>query len=331
MNKKCKKFGIENLNIKEHLTSNEINSNKITDNKFNIKENKEEKIKIIFGKELQEIKGVINQDINECNAKQERDIIILIDFNIYNKKEENLSTKKYKIDAFIEETILILNNYLSSTDKLSVFIYYNKYQIICPLMNVDKIDNKSFSKDLNYYKNKIINNHKKIKEFNNLDIKSEENIEFNLDGNILREQSQEESFELNDDEGQNYNKINGLIKTINYINIYSKIKEGIKNEKYFIIFTDMLDMTLIEEEEINNIFENLKGDKYATLLLVGKNKKLKQKESIENDINIMDLILDKFGEKSEIIYFDNMKMIKTILSNNKVIKDQIFYPNEIYK
>ena len=331
MNKKCKKFGIENLNIKEHLTSNEINSNKITDNKFNIKENKEEKIKIIFGKELQEIKGTIKQDINECNAKQERDIIILIDFNIYNKKEENLSTKKYKIDAFIEETILILNNYLSSTDKLSVFIYYNKYQIICPLMNVDKIDNKSFSKDLNYYKNKIINNHKKIKEFNNLDIKSEENIEFNLDGNILREQSQEESFELNDNEEQNYNKINGLIKTINYINIYSKIKEGIKNEKYFIIFTDMLDMTLIEEEEINNIFENLKGNKYATLLLVGKNKKLKQKESIENDINIIDLILDKFGEKSEIIYFENMKMIKTILSNNKVIKDQIFFPNEIYK
>ena len=26
-----------------------------------------------------------------------------------------------------------------------------------------------------------------------------------------------------------------------------------------------------------------------------------------------------------------MKKIKTILSNNKAIKDEIFYPNEIYK
>ena len=30
-------------------------------------------------------------------------------------------------------------------------------------------------------------------------------------------------------------------------------------------------------------------------------------------------------------YFENMKKIKTILSNSKVIKDEIFYPNEIYK
>ena len=47
--------------------------------------------------------------------------------------------------------------------------------------------------------------------------------------------------------------------------------------------------------------------------------------------NIEELILSKFGEKSEIIDFDNMNKIKTILSNNKVIKEEIFYPNEIYK
>ena len=46
---------------------------------------------------------------------------------------------------------------------------------------------------------------------------------------------------------------------------------------------------------------------------------------------IEELILDKFGEKSEIIFYDNMKKIKTILSNNKVIKEEIIYPNEIYK
>ena len=47
--------------------------------------------------------------------------------------------------------------------------------------------------------------------------------------------------------------------------------------------------------------------------------------------NSESLILDKFGEKSEMINFENMKKIKTILCNNKVIKDEIFYPNEIYK
>ena len=43
------------------------------------------------------------------------------------------------------------------------------------------------------------------------------------------------------------------------------------------------------------------------------------------------LFLDKFGENSEVISFENIKKIKTILSNNKVIKDEIIYPNEIYK
>jgi hypothetical protein len=43
------------------------------------------------------------------------------------------------------------------------------------------------------------------------------------------------------------------------------------------------------------------------------------------------MILRKFGEKSEVINFENMKKIKTILSNNKVIKDEIIFPNEIYK
>ena len=43
------------------------------------------------------------------------------------------------------------------------------------------------------------------------------------------------------------------------------------------------------------------------------------------------IIVDKFGDKSEVIVFENMKKIKTILSNNNVIKDEILFPNEIYK
>ena len=87
--------------------------------------------------------------------------------------------------------------------------------------------------------------------------------------------------------------------------------------------------------QIEKIFDNINGDKNCILLLVGKNKRLNKKNEnskFNGHINyIEELILRKFGEKSEIIFFENMKKIKTILSNNKVIKDEIFYPNEIYK
>ena len=84
-----------------------------------------------------------------------------------------------------------------------------------------------------------------------------------------------------------------------------------------------------------DIIENIRNDQNAIFLLVGKNKKnyLKntKKNLFANEQIIEELILNKFGEKSEIIYFENLKKIKTILSNNKVIKDDVFYPNEIYK
>ena len=71
------------------------------------------------------------------------------------------------------------------------------------------------------------------------------------------------------------------------------------------------------------------------MLLVGKNKHLHLKKE-KNHINaneklFEELILNQFGEKSELINFENMKKIKPILSNNNVIKDEIIYPNEIYK
>ena len=114
------------------------------------------------------------------------------------------------------------------------------------------------------------------------------------------------------------------------------MKESIKNEKYIILFTDLLNIKSIEEEKIEKILEGLISDKEAILLLVGKNKEIinikNEKDNfIENEQIIEEIILSKFGEKSEIINFENMKKIKTILSNNKVIKDEIIFPNEIYK
>ncbi len=196
-------------------------------------------------------------------------------------------------------------------------------------MNRNKIDNEIISKDLiyycknNYYKTK--NDYGKDEYDVNLNEFDEKDFEFNMKSNYFNEYSDKDSLEPIENEEKNYEKIKGLVKAINFMNNYSKMKEGVKNEKYFILFTDILNMDLIDDEQILKIFENIKGDKYSIFLLVGKNKQLLKKEIIEY------LILSKFNEKSELILFENMKKIKTILSNTKVIKDEIFYPNEIFK
>ena len=134
---------------------------------------------------------------------------------------------------------------------------------------------------------------------------------------------------------KNLYKLSGLVKAINYLNSYSKIKEIINNEKYFIIFTDIFNSYFDDIEEVEDILRNLNEDKKVIFLLVGANKDTDLNQSLSTDkdkfIILDELILNKFGIKSEIIYFENMKNIKTILSNHNVIKDEILYPNEVYK
>ena len=131
--------------------------------------------------------------------------------------------------------------------------------------------------------------------------------------------------------------ISGLIKSINYIKNYFKLKEKVKNEKYLIVFTDLFNFFRISDEEVEQNFENLSKDREIHFLLVGKNRRRnsqneKENLSDENDeIRIKEILNEKFGVQSELIDFENMKKIKTILSNNNVIKDEIIYPNEIYK
>ena len=344
MEKKYNIFILKNLHVEKELK--EFNKNIIKERNKNIKKRtiykrktsqRSEKTRdinaITFGEEIEMIKSDIIQDINECNAKQEKDIIILIDFNLYNKQgEDNIHANTYKIDVFIEQTIIILNDYLSTYDRLCVLIYSNEYKIICPLMRVNKIDTNNFSKDLNYYKNTFYNGNNETEEYDiNLD-------EFNLGGINISEHSQEESFDMSEKEGKVNDKIIGLVQAINYTINYSKMKEEVKNEKYIIVFTDMLNIKINDEKQIDEIeknLEKLKVDRGSIFLLVGKNKKFKFKKGTnivgEKDIEFEELILSKYHDKSELIYIENMKKIKTILSNNNVIKDEIIYPNEIYK
>ena len=123
------------------------------------------------------------------------DIFLLIDFNLYNNnQEENLYTKTYKIEAFIEQAIIILNNYLSTYDRLCVLNFINEYQIICPLMPVNEIDTNNFSKDLINSKIKAFNENTETDENDILsnDLKIND-FEIDLDEN-LSDNSLEESF-----------------------------------------------------------------------------------------------------------------------------------------
>ena len=347
LKKKYEAFGLIKLPIKEKIdefdkiqkAKKRSGRKKLTNISKNNEENNENKKESFFD-EIQIIKNDLIKDINECNAQQAKDIIILIDFNQYLKTENN-DTNMNKIDAFILQTKTILNDYLSSNDRIAVFIYIKQYHIISPLVCKCKIDIKNFYKDLLYFKNISLQEKKGQEEYDIIleEFKTSRASEFELGGKEFNELSQdeEESSDYFVKTEIKYNLIEGFIETINYIKNYSKMKEGIKNEKYLIIFTDFFNDKLIRDEKVKNIFLKLKENKESILLLVGKNKIFKHmnencfdENEEENDF-LYELIMNKFGEKSEIINFENMTKIKTILSYNNVIKDEIIYPNEIYK
>ena len=278
----------------------------------------------------------ISIDINECNAKQLKDIVILIDFNLYFKDSNNISNNK--IDAFIDQAKTILNNYLSNKDRLGIFIYTKQYQIICPLMCKKQIDINNFSKDLNYYKKKIFNESNETEENDIIenDLQNEK-IEFQSNGDNFSEARSQIDSDEDDKRERDISIFSGLIKTLNYVINYIKTKEAVENEKYIILFTDVFNYYKVTEEEIGKKFANINKDKEIHFILAGKNTK--KNLNNEKEFNIYDddakklneIIVDKFGDKSELIFFENMKKIKTILSNNNVIKDEILFPNEIYK
>ena len=347
LKKKYEAFGLIKLPIKEKIdefdkiqkAKKHSGRKKLTNISKNDEENNENKKESFFD-EIQIIKNDLIKDINECNAQQAKDIIILIDFNQYLKTENN-DTNMNKIDAFILQTKTILNDYLSSNDRIAVFIYIKQYHIISPLVCKCKIDIKNFYKDLLYFKNISLQEKKGQEEYDIIleEFKTSRASEFELGGKEFNELSQdeEESSDYFVKTEIKYNLIEGFIETINYIKNYSKMKEGIKNEKYLIIFTDLFNEKPIRDEKVKHIFSKLKENKESILLLVGKNKIFKHmnencfdENEEENDF-LYELIMNKFGEKSEIINFENMTKIKTILSYNNVIKDEIIYPNEIYK
>ena len=320
--KNYENFKLKHLSIEKELR----NKNFIFINKLQLSKRRSKRINTnriknpnTFGKEIEKIKKDIIQDINYCNKKKEKDILIMIDFNLYDIQEDFLYSKTYKIDVFIEQTNIILNNYLSMDDRIGISIYSNEYQLICPLTQLNKIDINSISRDLINYKDKFFNIKEETEEYDiNFDeFNDYDESKFNLEGNNESE-NLKESFDMSEiEEEKNYDKIIGIVKGINFMNNYFRMKGEAKNEKYIILFTDIINIKSMEKAQIEKIKDILSGDKITIFLIIGKIKKMNLKND-EN--NLGKLILSKFGVKSEIIYFENMNKIKVILSNKECYK-----------
>ena len=307
--------------------------------------NRNRKYHLTFKQEMEKIRGSVINELNECNAKQAKNIIIIIDFNKYNQNTANAINNTDKIDSFIDQTKTILDDYLSSSDHLGVFIYTNQYQIICPLIGKNEIDVNNFSKDLLYYKKSIFKEQEETEddmneeEINENDLQNEKIGLKENGGSNFSDSGSNDSFKNKEGKQIKINDIvKGLIETVNYSKNYLKMKEDVKNEKYIILFTDLFNNYRMSDDKVFNNFKKLDEEKKVIFLLVGKNKSKdlkKNKELImEEDYeeqNMIKVITDKFSDKSEIIDFENMKKIKNILSSNNVIKDDIIFPNEIYK
>ena len=300
--------------------------------------NQNEKVKEIKNLRLidkmNDIQEIINKDINETNEKQSKDIIILIDYN---------KCTKIDVDSYIDVTKTILRNYLTNNDRIGVFFMLNEHRLLSPMMRKDEIDLVNFNKDMDIYAEKIIKQEKiEYLSMMNEEIQQKINSEsFDSINEFKQDSFSETSSDLINNEGfisKRKIKIEDIIKSINYCLTYLKMKEISSNEKYFFYFSSNIKefMTFLTEmsnqDYLNNLsYESnqknkiqLQKEKIINFIAVGKFKQ-------ENEEEYKSSLIDFFGEKSDIIPFDNMKKIKSILSSNNIINDNIIFPNEIYK
>jgi hypothetical protein len=272
-------------------------------------------------------------DLSECNEKQLKDIIILIDCNY---------TDKLTVDSYIDVTKTIIKNYLTNNDRLGVFLLVSENIIICPMMRKCEIDILNFSKDLDKYSDKFF---KRERERERVDsplgseiMQEKLEVEESQSNNSKNNSFSSDDFQENNNTNYYEMNVEDTVKSINYCINYLKMKEINTNEKFFIYFNTnkkMMEYLMDIRDNVdirNNSIDigrkrvDLQKDKKIHFLLVGKTN------SDENGIEAYKkVLLQYFGTKSEMIPFDNMKKIKSILSSNSIINDNITFPNEVYK
>ena len=318
---------IKNNNDKKSQKNQQIN-NKSSLSSIKEEEEKKEVPKVNI-KLIDKIKQLIIQvkdDINETNEKQLKDIIVLIDCNL---------ATKLTIDSYFDVVKTILKSYLTNNDRLGVFLLENDHRIICPMASKNEIDIINFSKDLDLTSENLFKKEKiELSSLNEI-IQEKREVE-----DIYSEKnSEEDSFAVNafmGEKGFINDKgipLEEMIKSLNYCLTYLKMKEISTNEKYFIFFNSnmksLMEYLNLKDNKIKDYNEQkkkikLRKEPKINFLLVGKLDK--GNEKLYNHI-----LGDYFGSKSEVIPFDNMKKIKSILSSNNIINDNITFPNEVYK
>ena len=317
----------DKIKIKKSKDTNPINN-------FYLNEKEREIKNLRLIDKMNDIQEKINKDINETNEKQSKDIIILIDFN---------KCTKLEVDSYIDVTKTILKNYLTNNDRIGVFFLINEHRLLSPMMIKDEIDMFNFNKDLDYYAEKIIKKEKiEYSSMINEEIQQKINTEsFDSINEFKHDSFSETSSDFINNEGfisKRKIKKEDLIKSINYCLTYLKIKEISTNEKYFFYFSSNIIEFMAFLSEMNNhdylnnlSYESnqknklkLQKEKIINFIVVGKFKQ-------ENEEEYKSSLKEFFGEKSDVIPFDNMKKIKSILSSNNIINDNIIFPNEVYK
>ena len=289
---KYKNYGIINSIMKEKIS--ELEKVKITKiHSFSKKLSKILKLQDIkknkntFQKEMDFINKDIIKALEECNAKQKKDIVFIIDFNMYNK-EQNIKYHNDKIDSFVDQIRMILDNYLSIYDRVGIIIYKIKYQIICPLLEQNGIDKESLIKDLINYKNNLCNEFEEnedssINELNdnNLDIIP---IRIQYGKQNRSESDSQDSFNREDKQIKSEDEsIKGLVESINYSRKYLKMKDKIKNEKMIILFTDIFNSYGVNDEIITSNFNKIDNEiNEISFILIGK---IKEKDKKINHLN----------------------------------------------
>ena len=305
----------ENKIYKKLITLQSIHSTKEKD----IEKEQPKKVMKLIDK-IKELIVQVKEDIDETNEKQLKDIIILIDFNL---------TTNLMIDSYIDVVKTILKNYLTNNDRICIFLLENEYRIICPMTCKKDIDIINFYKDLdlaseNFFKKEKI----EIASFT--DIIQEKSV----DEEIHSVKTSESAFSGNEDEEEIINDkgitIEDTIKSLNYCLSYLKMKEISGNEQYFMYFNSNMKILMNYLKQNNSKKKNeqkkkvkLQKEPKINFLLIGKVEK-------ENEDFYNEILGNYFGSKSEVVPYDNMKKIQSILSSNNIINDNITFSNEIY-
>ena len=320
---KNNELGSKNSYINKNLDS--MHDDGDEEEKKEKKEDNKKFMKLID--KMKELMTQVKDDINETNEKQLKDIIILIDCNFASKSI---------VDSYIDVVKTILKNYLTNNDRLGVFLLEKDYKIISPMAPKNEIDIINISKELDLSSENLFKKEKI--EYTSLatDLHSKL-ISDNMKGeHSISEKDSEEEDSISIEgfiEGKGLINDRGItiedtVKSLNYCVRYLKMKEISSNEKFFIYFNSNMNalMDYMNENKPNDSNKKIKlvMDKKINFLLVGKINK--EKVSLYNEI-----LEEYFGNKSEIIPYDNMKKIKSILSSNNIINDDITFPNEIYK